>query len=52
MRYLYLLLGGNFVPSCSQSVGSRPLPGNSQNQVTHAAGAKPDIKKISRIEPG
>ena len=51
MRYVYLLLGAIFVSSCSQSVGSLPLSGNSQNKVTHATGAKPDIKKVSRIKP-
>jgi hypothetical protein len=51
MRYFYLLLGAIIVSSCSQSVGSLPLSGSSQNQVTHASGAKPHITNVSRIKP-
>jgi hypothetical protein len=51
MRYFYLLLGAIIVSSCSQNVGSLPLSGSSQNQVTHAAGSKPNIKSVSRIKP-
>jgi hypothetical protein len=51
MRYFYLLLGAIIVSSCSQSVGSLPLSGSSQNQVTHASGAKPHITSVSPIKP-
>jgi hypothetical protein len=51
MRYFYLLLGAIIVSSCSQSVGSLPSSGSSQNQVTHATGTNPVITKVSRIKP-
>jgi hypothetical protein len=51
MRYFYLLLGAIIVSSCSQSVGSLPSSGGSQNQVTHATGTEPIITKVSRIKP-
>ena len=51
MRYFYLLLGAIVVSSCSQSVGSLPSSGNSQNQITRAAGSTPDITKVTKIKP-
>ncbi len=46
-----MILGVIIVSGCSQSVGSLPVSSSSQNQVTHATGAKPDITKVSRIKP-
>ena len=51
MRYFYVLLGAIVVSGCSQSAGSLPVSGGSQNQVTHASGSTPEITKFTKIKP-
>ncbi|HET6277136.1 MAG TPA: hypothetical protein VFE16_14500 [Candidatus Cybelea sp.] len=51
MRWIYLVLGVGIVSGCSQSSGSLPASSGFHNQVTHAAGTGPSIKKITRVEP-
>ena len=51
MRYFYLLIGAIIISSCSQSLGSMPSSGGSQNLSAHLTGSSPKITKISRIRP-
>ncbi|MBV9719770.1 MAG: hypothetical protein JOZ77_10645 [Candidatus Eremiobacteraeota bacterium] len=51
MRYSYLLLSAIVLSSCSaQTAGSLPQSNGFQAQRAGAPGAKPKIKKISRID--